>query len=319
MTYQDHPEYAAFIANILASPKDDIVRVVFADWLDDDRDPDRAVFIRIQVERHRLEQRIKAHQKVGHMCESVSATWCPVCGDCCCPDREVSMNDPHCPLHLNTSLHAGCKAAYEDLLILKRRERELLTSEAAQRWLELPVEVVGTSIDMTDGVLRADTLTKDKQIGIRFEFARGFVSKVTTGVMSFIGRGCERCWSRDQGVIGFCRGCQSGLWITKCTGREIILKHPVESVFFTDINPVQIGGPGSFAGGEKTYNLWSRTHEPMSPHFCPPELYDLIDHPECDPADVGVMVKQWQTSDGHVKPLSKAALKLVRRKVRNFS
>jgi uncharacterized protein (TIGR02996 family) len=40
----------AFLADILEHPDDDAVRLVFADWLQDNGDPDRAEFIRVQCE-----------------------------------------------------------------------------------------------------------------------------------------------------------------------------------------------------------------------------------------------------------------------------
>ena len=40
-------------------------------------------------------------------CTGLAASWCPVCGDCKCPDRELGdINDPDCPLHNNSSDHA---------------------------------------------------------------------------------------------------------------------------------------------------------------------------------------------------------------------
>src|SRR5437763_14201269 len=39
---------AAFLAAIAAAPADDLPRLVFADWLDEHGDPDRAEFIRLQ-------------------------------------------------------------------------------------------------------------------------------------------------------------------------------------------------------------------------------------------------------------------------------
>jgi uncharacterized protein (TIGR02996 family) len=49
MTYDD-----AFLADIIESPDDDTPRLVYADWLDDHDQPDRAEFIRVQVELARL-------------------------------------------------------------------------------------------------------------------------------------------------------------------------------------------------------------------------------------------------------------------------
>jgi uncharacterized protein (TIGR02996 family) len=45
-----HPEHASFLADIDANPEDDRPRLVFADWLEDHGDPDRADFIRVQCE-----------------------------------------------------------------------------------------------------------------------------------------------------------------------------------------------------------------------------------------------------------------------------
>lgn len=39
-------------------------------------------------------------------CTGVSSVWCPVCGDCTCPDREQSMDHWGCPLHGEHSRHA---------------------------------------------------------------------------------------------------------------------------------------------------------------------------------------------------------------------
>lgn len=44
---------AAFVSAIAASPDDDLPRLVFADWLDENGDPARAEFIRLQITAHR--------------------------------------------------------------------------------------------------------------------------------------------------------------------------------------------------------------------------------------------------------------------------
>jgi uncharacterized protein (TIGR02996 family) len=43
-----------FLADIIADPDDDAPRLIYADWLEDNGDPDRAEFIRVQIERARL-------------------------------------------------------------------------------------------------------------------------------------------------------------------------------------------------------------------------------------------------------------------------
>ncbi|HJZ60212.1 MAG TPA: TIGR02996 domain-containing protein [Gemmataceae bacterium] len=43
------PGYEPFLAAICATPDDDTARLVYADWLDEHGDPDRAEFIRLQI------------------------------------------------------------------------------------------------------------------------------------------------------------------------------------------------------------------------------------------------------------------------------
>ncbi len=37
-------------------------------------------------------------------CTGITAAWCPLHGDCSCPDP-VALDDPSCPLHALTSPH----------------------------------------------------------------------------------------------------------------------------------------------------------------------------------------------------------------------
>lgn len=50
MTAAAGPVAAAFLADIIAHPGEDATRLIFADWLDDRGDVDRAAFIRVQCE-----------------------------------------------------------------------------------------------------------------------------------------------------------------------------------------------------------------------------------------------------------------------------
>jgi uncharacterized protein (TIGR02996 family) len=51
----NHPDWPAFLAAIVADPDDDTARLVAADFLEEHGDPDRAAFVRAQVELARLE------------------------------------------------------------------------------------------------------------------------------------------------------------------------------------------------------------------------------------------------------------------------
>ena len=39
-------------------------------------------------------------------CTGLSAVWCPLHGDCACPARDDTLDDPDCPLHNPQSSHA---------------------------------------------------------------------------------------------------------------------------------------------------------------------------------------------------------------------
>ena len=46
-----HPDWESLLKAVVASPDDDLPRLVAADWLDEHGDPDRGEFIRLQIER----------------------------------------------------------------------------------------------------------------------------------------------------------------------------------------------------------------------------------------------------------------------------
>lgn len=58
-------EEATFLAAIAAAPDDDAVRLVYADWLDEQGDTDRAEFIRLQFEAERHEEWTPARMDIG--------------------------------------------------------------------------------------------------------------------------------------------------------------------------------------------------------------------------------------------------------------
>ena len=55
MTGFDHPDWESLLRAVVAAPADDVPRLVAADWLDEHGQPERAEFIRVQVELARLE------------------------------------------------------------------------------------------------------------------------------------------------------------------------------------------------------------------------------------------------------------------------
>jgi uncharacterized protein (TIGR02996 family) len=97
-----------FLETIRASPDDDLARLVFADWLDEHDSPERAEFIRVQVELAPL----------ADVTEPVVAG--PIFAE-----------------EFDTATEAFRE--WERKKLLTRRERELLTAERGAEWLgELP-------------------------------------------------------------------------------------------------------------------------------------------------------------------------------------
>ena len=60
-----HPDWPAFLAAIVANPDDDTLRLVAADFLEENGDPNRAAFVRIQIALAQLES-----SGLGHSSEA---------------------------------------------------------------------------------------------------------------------------------------------------------------------------------------------------------------------------------------------------------
>lgn len=73
------PGYEPFLAAICANPDDDTPRLVYADWLDENGDPDRAEFIRLHIERSRHREYVPyelLHEdRIGPLRAAHEAAW----------------------------------------------------------------------------------------------------------------------------------------------------------------------------------------------------------------------------------------------------
>src|SRR5262249_49346848 len=59
-------ERAALTAAVAAEPDDDLPRLVFSDWLEENGEPDRAEFIRVGLERVRLDRHDPRRDELRH-------------------------------------------------------------------------------------------------------------------------------------------------------------------------------------------------------------------------------------------------------------
>src|SRR5437773_2457581 len=69
----------AFLLDILESPDDDTPRLVYADWLDEQGDPARAEFIRLQIETAKpscdARRRLAGHERQRQLLREHELRW----------------------------------------------------------------------------------------------------------------------------------------------------------------------------------------------------------------------------------------------------
>lgn len=72
-------EREGLLAAILANPEADLPRLVYADWLDENGESERAEFIRLQIEKSKLiADKACAAYESGRCCRSTECTLCPI-------------------------------------------------------------------------------------------------------------------------------------------------------------------------------------------------------------------------------------------------
>jgi uncharacterized protein (TIGR02996 family) len=204
MTYTDRPEWAAHLAGILAVPEDDLRRLVLADWLEEHGEAERAEFIRVQVEQHRIRTGPCRFSKIDT-----------------CFDRRRDAADV---------ISTGCRSCSERavrLIPLLDRERSL-SGTAYREWAS-PF---------------GDLVPKGGFFPAFMEFRRGFLTSVRCRLADWIGgEMCPRCegegvsLTSDYHRMRNCRHCD-GTGRTPGVGPAVVAAHPVERVVVTDRIPM---------------------------------------------------------------------------------
>lgn len=200
------------IAAIIAQPDDDTVRLAYADWCDENGESERAEFVRVQVALDAIARKQIAllnDETDWRRCTGVSASWCPNCGDCLCPDREESMNSPSCPLHAPDSLHDCHESIARDVERLREREGELFRPE----WLP---DVGG---QLREWYFQCYPSSHVPDRPFLFVVSRGFPDAVT---------------------------CTLADWLD--AGPAIAAAHPIRRVTLSDREPWEFGGEDPWFG-----------------------------------------------------------------------
>jgi uncharacterized protein (TIGR02996 family) len=302
ISYQDHPDYLALLAAVRANPADDLPRLVLADWLRENGQPERADFIEVQCEIARLRparplaevlvdprngDRITQVEVSGclagnprgvvvgavvdwtarHVAPMTGAEWRGV------GEVAVTSQDSHgLTVHIRPLGGVdGHWEAREREIALRRRERELWgDGKAARGWCGVTLQNVG---------LHLDPPPADRQYPI-LTVRRGFIHTVRCRLADWIGDECGRCGG--EGNLYYdeppadedepCPDC-SGTGSTRPIGPRVCAEHPVERVVLTDQSPDIV-----YIHDRSERRIWRRwpDHDrgPILPGYLPGFLWD---------------------------------------------
>lgn len=285
-------ERAAMLLAIQADPGDDTPRLAFADWLQENGEPERAEFIRVQ-------------------CELAGPIECKGWGCRLCTSPTFVT-----PVYAVEECGCSRKKHKE---ALRRRERELWATAPGRviqhpcQWFDIP----GWAILADVGQTKVCWTTPDygEVIGT---VSRGFVSEIRLDSRTFLGGPCDFCSGRGHfqtsGSYAECPRCVGPLGVG--TGRvpglaaDLFARHPITAVTFTDLNPWErVTYPG------RAYS-WTRA-DGTDPHVrpagaVPAVLFERMweDNPAArvwgeDPPDV---MLEWTDPESPARALSAAAV-----------
>jgi len=165
-------ERDALLAAILSSPGDDTPRLIYADWLEDRGEVERAEFIRVQCELARIGS--------------------PKC------------NQPEKCYYANACEH-GCGGARRDELI--HRERELLKTNAHRWWDDQNRDWLVIRVDDDCEICFGQEIPGNGRTLLRHgKTVRGFIASITLSWADFLRHHAALIWSPRQTVE--CDNCE---------------------------------------------------------------------------------------------------------------
>lgn len=293
---------------ILADPADDAPHLVFADWLEERGDVERAEFVRVQVELARTKVRPNGHTDFG----GVARPFVNEDRDCTRPD---------------------CRAC-----ALRRRERELFGPNQFD-WFKRGDQWFQSCVFRLD----ARTIGPRPEVSV-FDVRRGWPSAVSLSLTSLVGGPCGTCEGRrwdygecrvcgatpdDDGEVFHGRGCYTldengggSEFPEPCpacsgTGRTPgiaakLASLPLESVRIVDREPV-----GLINEDVTRHWRWDDdgNHPQHGREYIPTELAEFLGKPSVTaPSHARVGYKRWDysTADAALDALSTASLRFIR-------
>jgi uncharacterized protein (TIGR02996 family) len=238
MTEQD-----AFLAAILANPADDLPRLVFADWLDENKS---------SVCRECEGSGIRRDLPIP-IIPGISID----CRPCCGTGQVVNTNAERaefirvqCEL---ASLSVLCNGHCDPRLCKqcgwRQRERDLFNAHAVEWFPSAPASQL---------ILGGDTAGGPWHV-----VRRGFVAEVRCRLADWCGGECPNCVGSLRRVgIGraqhLCEVCD-GTGTTPGIGGRLVAEHPIELLAITDILPAEVGEDGP----HRSYYWWRANPRPV--------------------------------------------------------
>jgi len=216
-------EASAFLKAILATPDDDLPRLVYADWLDEHSHPERAEFIRVQCELSRLTIENETPREI----EPGGLT----------------------PTELN---HWWAERATRGVY-LREREWRLLDQHGPDWYLGFAVAShpeVGCATWSVEGPQPKGWIVCHGVTCVQHEpFSRGFVGRFTTQIRQWVGGSCDRCGGEGDlpaseaviertGAYTFACGRCSGQGHIRGVGPAVVASAPIERVDVSDREPM---------------------------------------------------------------------------------
>lgn len=203
----EHSEYIAQVKGIIAQPKDDLPRLVLADWLEEHGQPELAEFIRVQCELAKVDTGKRGWQFIADG-SSIDAE-----------HRAVRDDNPH-------------------IERLQRREMELWNTPGfADKFTSLTTCVLPDSkkTQFHLGTGYGPLLTVRRGLLI---VRRGFVAEVHCRLADWCGGAC--LWIDRRDDHDGCPHC-SGTGRIPGIGESVVAHHPVETVRVTNKAPTETG------------------------------------------------------------------------------
>lgn len=273
----------ALLASILDRPEDDLPRLVYADWLDENGEHERSEFIRVQCELAKLGD-------CGHAAKSL-VMLDGSCNVCSLQRRERELLGPWKPGQYGENqfkwfvdnpvgrvLHA---AEYAGPTI----RRGFVES------VRLPLAAfLGGACGQCGGEPVCDMC--DGTGSVEHHCGNGVVN-------------CPNGYGDDNEFLGCrpkCEDC-SGSGRTEGIAKRLFASQPIQNVIAIDCHPVRIGS---------VWNWMQRRHEPESPHFVGQELFDLLDLPYAYVGDERMDAKCAPSEKEAMDGLSRAMVRLGR-------